>query len=73
MREAIHATETNYEWTQCSGIINYNYSDVEASVIPLYQDFLAAGDMKILVFSGGEISMKFRDLQLTCTECRSTI
>jgi len=52
VRKSIHALETDYQWTQCSGIINYNYSDVEASVIPLYQEFVRAADMKILVFSG---------------------
>ncbi|PRP76107.1 hypothetical protein PROFUN_15436 [Planoprotostelium fungivorum] len=52
VRKAIHATETKYRWTDCSGLINYNYSDVEKSVVPLYQEFFASGDLSILVFSG---------------------
>jgi len=52
VRKAIHATETKYKWTDCSGMIKYNYSDVEKSVIPLYHDFFSTNDMDILVFSG---------------------
>jgi len=52
VRKAIHALDTSYAWTECSNIIRYNYSDVEKSVIPLYQEFFATNDLKILVFSG---------------------
>ena len=40
------------EWTFCSSIVNYNYSDVEASVIPIYEFFFENADLQILVFSG---------------------
>jgi len=51
VKAAIHA-ESDIEWTDCSNIVNYNYSDVEKSVIPLYQYFMSKTDLSILVYSG---------------------
>lgn len=51
VQKAIHAN-INYPWAECSSIVNYNFSDVEASVLPLYEKFLADGSLKILVYSG---------------------
>jgi len=51
VQAAIHADTMAYPWNECSSIVNYNYSDVQKSVIPLYSDFFAA-DLRVLVFSG---------------------
>eukprot|EP01116_Phalansterium_solitarium_P022795 TRINITY_DN7660_c0_g1_i1.p1 TRINITY_DN7660_c0_g1~~TRINITY_DN7660_c0_g1_i1.p1 ORF type:complete len:498 (+),score=133.74 TRINITY_DN7660_c0_g1_i1:88-1494(+) len=51
VQTAIHAN-IPYKWSGCSNLVQYNYSDVMTSVIPLYEKFLAAQDLKILVFSG---------------------
>jgi hypothetical protein len=48
---AIHAA-IDYEWIECSNLVNYNYSDVEASVIPIYEFFFDNANLQILVFSG---------------------
>jgi len=50
VQKAIHAN-ISYPWVQCSNIVSYNYSDVEASVLPLYQKFQNT-KLKILVYSG---------------------
>jgi len=50
VQAAIHAN-ISYEWDECSGLVNYNYSDVEKSVMPLYDEFLQAG-LYVLVYSG---------------------
>jgi len=51
VQQAIHAN-IPYNWTDCSGLVNYNFSDVEASVIPLYKSFLKSNALRILVYSG---------------------
>jgi len=51
VQKAIHANIT-YKWNQCSGLVRYNYSDVQKSVIPLYQNFLVQNKLKMLVYSG---------------------
>eukprot|EP01117_Protostelium_nocturnum_P012921 TRINITY_DN4783_c0_g2_i1.p1 TRINITY_DN4783_c0_g2~~TRINITY_DN4783_c0_g2_i1.p1 ORF type:complete len:201 (+),score=42.44 TRINITY_DN4783_c0_g2_i1:929-1531(+) len=43
--------EVNSVWHDCSPIINYNYTDLLTSVIPLYQKFFDA-KLKVLVYSG---------------------
>jgi serine carboxypeptidase-like clade II len=50
VQAAIHANIT-YKWSDCSSLVHYNYSDVEKSVIPLYEKFLGT-DLDILVYSG---------------------
>jgi len=50
VQQAIHAN-ISYQWDECSGLVNYNYSDVEKSVMPLYDEFLKAG-IYVLVYSG---------------------
>jgi len=52
VKSALHA-KPSITWGECSNIVNYNYSDVEASVIPLYQKFIAKyPNLQILVYSG---------------------
>jgi len=50
VQKAIHAN-ISYQWTDCSSLVNYNYSDVEKSVIHLYDQFLQEG-LQVLVYSG---------------------
>lgn len=50
VQQAIHAN-ISYPWSDCSSLVKYNYSDVEKSVIPLYEKFLGT-DLSILVYSG---------------------
>jgi serine carboxypeptidase-like clade 2 len=48
---AIHADPLSYPWEECSNLVNYNYYDIQKSVIPLYQYFFKT-NLKILVYSG---------------------
>jgi len=50
VKQAIHAS-IHYEWEDCSPRIKYYYSDVEKSVLDLYEDFFQT-DLRILVYSG---------------------
>jgi len=50
VQTAIHS-DIPYAWAACSSLVNYNYSDIEKSVMPLYPEFFAAG-LKVLVYSG---------------------
>lgn len=40
-----------YKWVDCSPRIHYNYQNLLASVMPLYEEFKAEG-LKVLVYSG---------------------
>jgi len=51
VQAALHVDSKNFTWYECSPILNYNYSDVEKSVLPLYDQFLKE-DITILVYSG---------------------
>jgi len=51
VQRAIHAS-IPYQWEDCSPRVQYYYSDVEKSVIPLYQYFVSQTNLKILVYSG---------------------
>jgi serine carboxypeptidase-like clade 2 len=51
VQQAIHAN-ISYPWIDCSVIVQYNYTDVLSSVIPLYQYFQQNTNLKILVYSG---------------------
>ena len=50
VQEAINAKPTN--WGECSSVVQYNYSDIEASVLPIYRDMMDHSDLSILVYSG---------------------
>eukprot|EP01123_Difflugia_compressa_P012465 TRINITY_DN532_c0_g1_i1.p1 TRINITY_DN532_c0_g1~~TRINITY_DN532_c0_g1_i1.p1 ORF type:complete len:470 (+),score=66.24 TRINITY_DN532_c0_g1_i1:55-1464(+) len=51
VQTAIHAIPT--QWGECSSVVNYNYSDVEKSVIPIYEYFFDNHpEVRILVYSG---------------------
>ena len=49
VQKAMHARTT--KWTQCSSVVNYDYSDLLASMLPVYESLLAE-DLEIVVFSG---------------------
>jgi len=51
VQRAIHAN-IPYAWHDCSSRVNYAYSDVEKSVLPLYQDFFKNTNLRILIYSG---------------------
>ncbi|RDX62259.1 Serine carboxypeptidase 24, partial [Mucuna pruriens] len=53
VQEALHANVTNipYKWTACSDVLNKNWKDSEFSILPIYQELIAAG-LRIWVFSG---------------------
>eukprot|EP01114_Cavostelium_apophysatum_P010762 TRINITY_DN2487_c0_g1_i1.p1 TRINITY_DN2487_c0_g1~~TRINITY_DN2487_c0_g1_i1.p1 ORF type:complete len:455 (-),score=74.19 TRINITY_DN2487_c0_g1_i1:20-1384(-) len=52
VQKAIFAWRSeNVTWADCNGVVHYNYSDVEKSVIPLYENFFNEG-LRILVYSG---------------------
>jgi len=50
VQKAIHAIPTN--WQECSNVVNYNYNDIESSVIPIYWNLLNNTNLNILVYSG---------------------
>jgi len=50
VQRAIHAN-IPYAWHDCSPRVNYSYSDVEKSVLPLYQHFFNE-NLRILIYSG---------------------
>jgi len=53
VKKALHTDPLPYAWQDCSSLVQYNYSDVEASVLPVYQSFFAQNpNLKILVYSG---------------------
>ncbi|CAM6099186.1 unnamed protein product [Calypogeia fissa] len=53
VQEALHAnvTKVSYPWTACSDIIFDDWQDSASTVIPIYQELIAAG-LKIWVYSG---------------------
>ncbi|KAL2897500.1 Serine carboxypeptidase-like 25 [Bienertia sinuspersici] len=53
VQKALHAnaTKISYKWTACSEVLNRNWNDSEASVLPIYRQLMAAG-VPIWVFSG---------------------
>eukprot|EP01090_Pellita_catalonica_P021974 TRINITY_DN8373_c0_g2_i1.p1 TRINITY_DN8373_c0_g2~~TRINITY_DN8373_c0_g2_i1.p1 ORF type:complete len:478 (-),score=46.60 TRINITY_DN8373_c0_g2_i1:69-1502(-) len=50
VQHAIHARDTT--WSECSSVVDYNYTDIESSVIPIYIDLLNNTEIDILVYSG---------------------
>lgn len=53
VQKALHANTSNipYKWTACSDVLNRNWNDTEASVLPIYRQLMAAR-LRIWVFSG---------------------
>jgi len=52
VQHAIHAN-ISYPWTQCSPRLNYSYSDLLASMFPVYNKLLNSGsNLRMLVYSG---------------------
>jgi len=51
VKQAIHA-DTSISWTGCASQVNYSYTDLLASMLPVYQDIIADGSVRILVYSG---------------------
>lgn len=53
VQRALHANVTgiNYTWATCSDTINTNWGDAPRSMLPIYQELIAAG-LRIWVFSG---------------------
>jgi len=51
VQQALHARPRL--WSECSNSVNYNFTDLEVSVIPIYQYlFVNHPELKILVYSG---------------------
>ncbi|KAJ4960956.1 hypothetical protein NE237_020866 [Protea cynaroides] len=53
VQKALHANRTKipYKWTACSDTLHKKWADMEISVLPIYQDMIAAG-LRIWVYSG---------------------
>ncbi|XP_074294585.1 serine carboxypeptidase-like 25 [Silene latifolia] len=53
VQKALHANVTKipYKWTACSEVLNRNWNDSEASILPIYRQLMKGG-VKIWVFSG---------------------
>lgn len=52
VQKAIHAnTNLGYPWTVCSSLVNYSRDDLLSSMIPVYQQLIAA-NLRMLVYSG---------------------
>ncbi len=52
---ALHANQTvilPWRWTDCTAEVSYSRSDLLASMLPVYEELLASGSLRILVFSG---------------------
>jgi len=50
VKKAIHA-DPNIKWVGCSDI-DYSYTDLLSSIIPVYKDIIASKSISILVYSG---------------------
>ncbi|XP_041007692.1 serine carboxypeptidase-like 25 [Juglans microcarpa x Juglans regia] len=53
VQKALHANTTKipYKWTACSEVLNRNWNDTDASILPIYREMIAGG-LRIWVFSG---------------------
>ncbi|KAK7291949.1 hypothetical protein RIF29_07520 [Crotalaria pallida] len=53
VQKAMHANVTNirYNWTACSDVLLKHWTDSEVSILPIYEELIAAG-LRIWVFSG---------------------
>ncbi|KAG2710983.1 hypothetical protein I3760_04G056000 [Carya illinoinensis] len=53
VQKALHANTTKipYKWTACNEVLNRNWNDTDASILPIYREMIASG-LRIWVFSG---------------------
>lgn len=53
VQKALHANVTGipYQWETCSDVVGYNWTDSPLSMLPIYQELIAAG-IRIWVYSG---------------------
>ncbi|KAL6522131.1 Serine carboxypeptidase-like 42 [Orobanche minor] len=58
VQEALHANRTNlpYNWSDCSGIIDYSLSDGDIDMIPLLRTILKKG-IRVFIYSGDQDSV----------------
>ena len=57
VRKALHVADGVGQWASCSNILNYNSSDVSVPMEPIYTDLLAAGNLRMVIFSGDDDSV----------------
>jgi len=50
VQQALHAQSMN--WVECSNVVDYSYTDLLSSMIPVYQWLLTNSNIKMLVYSG---------------------
>ncbi|KAL6504829.1 Serine carboxypeptidase-like 42 [Orobanche hederae] len=58
VQKALHANRTNlpYNWSDCSGIIDYSLSDGDIDMIPLLRTILKKG-IRVFIYSGDQDSI----------------
>lgn len=56
VQKAFHANQTTrtlpWRWADCNQAIHYSQKDLMASMLPVYSQLLATGNLRILVYSG---------------------
>lgn len=54
VQKALHANTTAipYKWTACSDVLIRHWKDSDNSILPIYKKLIAAGGLRIWVFSG---------------------
>jgi hypothetical protein len=57
VRAAIHASPKVNSWSSCSSIVNYNQTDVNTPMEPIYQYLLANANLRMVIFSGDDDSV----------------
>ncbi|XAR52383.1 Carboxypeptidase D [Bertholletia excelsa] len=68
VQQALHANVTgiNYPWKTCSDIVGNFWGDSPLSVLPIYQELIAAG-LRIWVYSGTPQRLVFDENMAMCT------
>jgi len=51
VQQAIYAN-INYPWEGCSSLVDYSYTDLLSSMIPVYQQLIQTNKLSMLVYSG---------------------
>jgi len=57
VRDALHVDPYVGQWAGCSNVVNYNQTDVNAHMEPIYQQLLAHGGLRMVIFSGDDDSV----------------
>ncbi len=58
VQAAIHAnTNLGYQWSGCSAVVNYDSSDMQVYMEPLWQSFLNSSNLHLTIFSGDDDSV----------------